>query len=134
MSESNQPSTNTQSILSLSFGLLTLFSSCIGLVPIPFTGFICFPTAFLSSLLTVILGVIALVRIRRNDEQGAAFAWIGLIIGGITLLAFLCLASVIVALFILSPTHSWPTPPGFGGYQALVLKPLVDRVDSHRFF
>lgn len=43
--EAINPPANNHSILSLVFGILTVVSFCTGMVPLPFTGFICFPTS-----------------------------------------------------------------------------------------
>ena len=74
---------NNQSILSLVFGILTILSFCMGLAPLPFTGFICFPISFLLGILALVFGAISLNRIRSHNESGRAMAWIGIVIGGI---------------------------------------------------
>ena len=117
MIESAPPALNSTSILSFVLGLLTLFSSCIGMFPIPLTGFVCFPAAILLGLLSVTLGAASLIRIRARAERGAAFAWIGIFIGGLALLAFLCFIAVIVSLFMFLPTYPWPIPPNFNYFQ-----------------
>ncbi len=93
------PPTNQQSTVSLSFGILTLLTVCMGMVPIPFTGFVCFPAGILSALIALISGVMSLSQIRRHGERGRGLAWTGIIIGGLTLIASLCVLLVIAGLF-----------------------------------
>jgi hypothetical protein len=86
--------TNKHSIISLILGILTVFALCGGMVPVPFTGFICFPTSFFLGLLALIYGGISLNTIRRKNETG----------------------SVIVSLFVFAPES---VPPFLEGYQIL---------------
>jgi hypothetical protein len=87
------------------------------MIPIPFTGFVCFPAAVLFGLLAVTFGAASLFRIRARAERGAAFAWIGVIVGGLTLLAFICFIAIIVSLLVFSSAHTWPIPPNFNYFQ-----------------
>jgi uncharacterized membrane protein HdeD (DUF308 family) len=105
----NSP-TNSLSILSLVLGILTILSFCTGLIPFPFTGFICFPTSFLFGILALVFGVISLNQIRRQNESGRPMAWIGIMLGGFVFLCVMCMIITIASFFILSP-NSIPTPP-----------------------
>ena len=57
-------------------GLLTLAAVCIAIVPIPFTGYICFPAAAILAAVTALNGVRALRRFRMlsGAEKGMATA------------------------------------------------------------
>ena len=101
---------NTQSMLSLIFGILTILFFCMGLIPFPFTGFICFPLSFLFGILALILGMISLNQIRRWNETGSPMAWIGIIAGGFILSCVICMVIAIAALFIFAP-NSIHLPP-----------------------
>ena len=101
---------NNQSILSLVFGILTILSFCMGLAPLPFTGFICFPTSFLLGILALVFGAISLNRIRSHNESGRAMAWIGIVIGGFVFLCVMCMI-VVIALFFIFVPNSVPEPP-----------------------
>ena len=108
------PSTNRHSIISLVLGILTLLTVCGGMVPVPFTGFICFPFSFLFGLLALIFGVISLNTIRRNNEAGKPMAWVGILTGGFIFLCMLCMLVALISLFIFAPER---VPPILQGYQ-----------------
>lgn len=110
------PQTNTQSILSLVFGILTLLSFCMGLIPIPFTGFVCFPVSLMFGTLALIFGALALNQIRRGNETGSPMAWIGIIIGGFVFLCLMCMTIAFASLFIFAPNYV-PTPPFLYNHQ-----------------
>ncbi len=90
---------NRQALLSLIFSIFTLLSFCIGLLPIPFTALICYPSAALLGLAALFTGVWALYQIRRSGGQGRVLAWIGILSGGLTLLAVLCFTTLAISLF-----------------------------------
>jgi len=104
------PPNNHHSILSLVFGILTVVSFCTGMVPLPFTGFICFPTSFLFGTLALVFGAISLNQIRRRNESGSSMAWTGIILGGAIFLCLMCMIVAVASLFIFSP-NSVPMPP-----------------------
>jgi hypothetical protein len=86
-----------------------------GVIPIPFTGFICFPAGILSALVALISGVVSLSQIGRRRENGRALAWTGIIIGGLTLIAGLC---ILIGLGALLLWRSRPFPINLpGNYQ-----------------
>lgn len=102
------PPINKHSVISLVFGILTALSFCTGVMPIPFTGFICFPISFVLGLVAVIYGFVSLNKIKKQNESGKPMAWIGIIVGG---LIFFCILSVIllfVSLFMLAPDSIQP--------------------------
>jgi len=106
--------TNKHSIISLILGILTLLTLCGGMVPVPFTGFICFPTSFLLGLLALIYGGISLNTIRKKNETGSIMAWMGIVSGGFIFLCMLCMVIAIVSLFVFAPES---VPPFLQGYQ-----------------
>ncbi|MBI5841546.1 MAG: DUF4190 domain-containing protein [Chloroflexi bacterium] len=108
--------TNTQSILSLIFGILTILTFCAGMVPIPFTGFICFPASIMAGLMALIFGTVSLNQIRRRGESGRPMAWTGIFIGGFTLFSLLCIVILFASLFVWNP-GSIHLPPIFDNYQ-----------------
>lgn len=113
------PPTNSQALASFVFAILTPITFCAGVVPIPFTALICFPATFLFALLSFIMGLTALGQIRRRGESGGAFAWIGIVTGGLTLLVSIC-AVIAVIVFLASstqPIHFPPFQSPFGNYQ-----------------
>jgi len=107
---------NNQSILSFVFGIFTILSFCSGLVPLPLTGFLCFPTSFLFGILSLILGTVSLNQIRRRNESGSPMAWIGIVIGGFVFVCVMCMVIAIASLFIFAP-NSIPMPPFIQNFQ-----------------
>jgi hypothetical protein len=82
--------TNRNAIISLAAGMLTLFSICMAVVPIPLTGFVCYPAGAVFGLAALASGITSLRQIRSNGEKGRSLALIGAGIGGLTSLAALC--------------------------------------------
>jgi hypothetical protein len=105
-----QPPVNTQSVLSLVFGVLTILSFCTGWLPLPFTGILCFPVSFLLGILALVFGTYSLNRIRKHNESGRPMAWIGIMIGGFVFVCVMCMIIAIVSLFIFAP-NSIHMPP-----------------------
>ena len=106
---------NSNSITSLVFGVLTILFLCMGMIPIPFTGFICYPLTFLFGTLALIFGVISLNQIRNRNETGRPMAWIGITVGGFVMLCFVFMVIAIAALFIFSP-NSIHLPPSIQNF------------------
>ena len=110
---------NSRSIPSLVFGILTILFLCMGMIPVPFTGFICFPVSFLSGVLALVFGTISLSQIRRRNESGRPLAWIGILSGGFVLMCFLLMVLAIAALFIFAP-NSIHLPPAIRNLHVLI--------------
>lgn len=91
------PQTNRRSIVSLILGILTLLALCGGIIPVPLTGFVCFPASFLLGLSALFYGIKSLMNIRKTNEAGRSMAWIGVVIGGLTFLCMLCILGLAVA-------------------------------------
>jgi hypothetical protein len=110
--ESNEeifyPPVNKHSIISLVLGILTLLTFCGGLMPIPFTGFICFPSSFVLGLVALIYGVISLNKIKRHNEAGKPMAWFGIMLGGFIFLCILLFVIAIASLFVFAPDSIQP--------------------------
>lgn len=107
------PKTNTHSIVSLILGILTLLALCGGMVPVPFTGFICLPSSFLLGLFALIFGVLSLNTIRKNNENGKHMAWTGILTGGLVFLCMVCAFIAIIALFLNAPESVQPIIEGY---------------------
>jgi uncharacterized membrane protein len=106
--------TNKRSIVSLILGILSALTLCGGMVPVPFTGLICFPVSFFLGLLAMIYGTISLNNIRKNNENGKLMAWTGILTGGFVFLCMLLMLVAIVSLFIFAPDT---IPPILSGRQ-----------------
>ncbi len=93
------PSTNRTALASLLAALLTVFSFCIGVAPIPMTAVVCYPTAVLTGLAAIVTGTRALRQVRSSGEKGRGFALAGIWVGGLTLLAVACATTLTLLLF-----------------------------------
>jgi len=107
---------NNHSIISLLLGVLTFITFCIGWLPFPFTGMICFPVSLLLGILALIFGMISLSKIRRHNESGRPLAWTGIIIGGFVFLCMLCMVIALASFLMVAP-DSIPLPPFLDKYQ-----------------
>jgi Domain of unknown function (DUF4190) len=74
------------------------------------------PLALALSLLVapvgMVLGIIALRRIRRDDEPGAGTAVAAIAVGAVVTVVYLVLAAALVVLFLLLREPPAPLPPG----------------------
>ncbi|HEX2697219.1 MAG TPA: DUF4190 domain-containing protein [Anaerolineales bacterium] len=89
--------TNRNAIFSIIAAILTLFSVCGAVVPIPFTGFVCYPTAVLFGLAALVAGINSLRQLRSSGENGRPYAIIGTAVGVMTALAILCVIGLAIA-------------------------------------
>ncbi len=90
---------NRTATISLLAASLTLFSFCIAVAPIPFTGYLCYPAAALLGIISLVTGILALSEIRATKEDGRTFALIGVWVGSLALLASLCAITLGILLF-----------------------------------
>jgi len=92
--------TNTNAIISLSSAILTVISFYVGIAPIPLTGLACFPASAMLGIAALATGLVSLRQIRVSGEKGRTLALFGAWVGGLTMLAGLCM---IVAWILLLP-------------------------------
>ncbi len=99
---SNQPTplvpVNRNAVISVVAAILTVASFCTAVAPIPFTGYVCYPAAAVLGLVALSTGVTSLAQMRTRKEDGRAYAWIGISIGVLTLVAVACAAALGIAL------------------------------------
>ena len=107
---------NKQSILSLIFGILTIIFFCMGWIPFPFTGIVCFPISVVFGVLALLFGIISLIQFRRHNHSGRPMAWTGIMIGGSVFVCVLCMLILIASIFIFAP-NSIHMPPFLDKYQ-----------------
>jgi hypothetical protein len=81
---------NRVAVVSLLAGLLTLFSFCAAVAPIPLTEWLCFPSAAILGMLALVSGIAALAQIKGRNESGRAYALVGISVGGLAVLASTC--------------------------------------------
>jgi hypothetical protein len=76
------------------------------------------PLALALSLLVapvgVVLGIVALRRIRRDQEPGAGTAVAAIAVGTVVTIAYVVLAVLMVVLLVQLRHSSAPLPPGLG--------------------
>jgi Domain of unknown function (DUF4190) len=76
------------------------------------------PLALALSLLVapvgVVLGIVALRRIRRDNEPGAGTAVAAIAVGTLVTVAYVVLAVLMVVLLVQLHHPTQPLPPGFG--------------------
>ena len=90
-------STNRLALFSLVLAALTVFSFCVGAAPIPLTGWVCFPAALVLGAAALAIGLVALRRIRGSGERGRGMALAGVWLGGLGILATICLVTLTVS-------------------------------------
>jgi hypothetical protein len=112
------PPFNKHSIVSLILAILTILSFCTGWSPIPFTGFICFPTSVLLGITALAFGFVSLNRIRKHNHRGHSMAWTGIVIGGFVVLCILCMVAAMVAAIYYMPSGTLPLPPFLKDFHA----------------
>ena len=88
---------NRSAVISLAAGALALAAFCIAVVPIPLTGYLCFPGAALTAILAILCGVRALRQIRSAEGRGRWQAGLGIAMGGASLLALACIGVIGIA-------------------------------------
>ncbi len=90
---------NRSAVISVLAALLTLLSICTAVAPIPFTGYVCYPTAAILGMIALLTGITSLAQIRSRRENGRVYAWIGIAVGGLAVLASACAIGIGIALF-----------------------------------
>ena len=90
-------STNRLATFSLVMAALTVFSFCAGAAPIPLTGWVCFPAAIFLGAAALGSGLVALRRIRSSGERGRGLALTGVWLGGLGILATICLVTLTIS-------------------------------------
>ncbi|MBM3123930.1 MAG: DUF4190 domain-containing protein [Chloroflexi bacterium] len=113
--QSAGPRIDAKSIISLVLGMLTIASLCAGILPIPFTAFLCIPASLILGSAAVVTGMVSLNGIRKRNRTGRAAAWIGILTGGAVFLCLVLAGILLASLFVLTPDVI-PTPPFFERY------------------
>jgi hypothetical protein len=92
------PTTNRLALASVISAVLTLSAFCGGVVPIPLTGWVCYPAAILLGVAALLTGFGALRQVRTSGERGRMLALLGIWTGAITILAVVCFTTVTIIL------------------------------------
>ncbi len=91
--------TNRNAIISLSSAILMVISFCIGIAPIPLTGLVCYPVSAALGIAALSTGLVSLRQIRASGEKGRTLALFGAWVGGLAMLAGLCILTAGILLF-----------------------------------
>ena len=87
---------NRSAVISFAAGLLMLLAVCIAIIPVPFTGYVCFPAAAVLGLVAAAYGLQALRQFKTLTaaEKGMTFAGMGACAAGMLIAA--CSAVLVV--------------------------------------
>ncbi len=90
---------NRNAVISIVAAILTLLSFCIAVAPIPLTGWVCYPAAFMLGLVGLLTGIASLAQIRSSGENGRVYAIVGITVGTLTILGTACAVALGIAFF-----------------------------------
>jgi len=90
---------NRKSIISIIAALIAFLALCAGLLPLPFTILLCYPPGIILGIVALVSGLQAQREIRQSNESGRFLAVIAVWVGGITIIATLCMIAVGVLLY-----------------------------------
>ncbi len=90
---------NRNAVISLVAAILTVLSFCTAVAPIPLTGWVCYPAAFVSGLVALLTGIASLAQIRRSREDGRSYAIIGITVGTLSIVGAACAVALGIAFF-----------------------------------
>ncbi|MGE5250804.1 MAG: DUF4190 domain-containing protein [Bacteroidota bacterium] len=93
------PPINRAAVVSLIAAVLTVLSFCIAVAPIPLTGWVCYPSAFVLGLVALISGIASLAQTSHTGEDGRTYAWIGITVGTLSILGTACAVALGIAMF-----------------------------------
>jgi FtsH-binding integral membrane protein len=90
---------NRKAIIGFITALIAFLALCAGLLPLPFTILLCYPPGIILGIASLMLGLQAQREIRQSNESGRFLAVIAMWVGGITIIATLCMIAVGVLLY-----------------------------------
>jgi predicted MFS family arabinose efflux permease len=90
---------NRKSILGFIAAIISLLALCVGLLPVPFTILLCYPPGIILGIAALVLGIQAQREIRQSNENGRMLALISAWVGGLTIIATLCIVTAGVLLY-----------------------------------
>ena len=79
--------------------MISLMALCAGLLPVPFTVILCYPPGIILGIAALVLGIQSQREIRQTNENGRMLALISAWVGGLTIIATLCMIAVGVLLY-----------------------------------
>jgi uncharacterized membrane protein HdeD (DUF308 family) len=90
--------TNRNALYSFVAVILTVFTFCIGLAPLPLTAIPCYPASLFFGIIALVSGLKALRQLRTSGENGRWMALIGVWLGVLTMLAVVCATTITLTL------------------------------------
>ncbi len=90
---------NRKAILGFVIAMISLMALCAGLLPVPFTVILCYPPGIIFGIASLTLGIQAQREIRQSNESGRVLAVTAIWVGGITIIAALCMIAVGVLIY-----------------------------------
>ena len=90
---------NRKALIGFTAALISLLALCTGLLPVPFTILFCYPPGIILGIAALVLGIQSQREIRHSNESGKFLAGIAMWVGGITIVATLCVITVGVLLY-----------------------------------
>ena len=90
---------NRKSIIGFMTAMISLMALCAGLLPVPFTVILCYPPGIIFGIASLILGIQAQREIRQSNESGRVLALISAWVGGLTIIATLCMITTGILLY-----------------------------------
>jgi len=93
------PPFNRKALTGFLAAILALVALCAGLLPLPFTILFCYPLGIILGIASLVLGIQAQREIRQSNESGRFLAGIAIWVGGVTIIAALCMITTGVLLY-----------------------------------
>ena len=90
---------NRKALIGFTSAIISLLALCTGLLPLPFTILFCYPPGIILGIAALVLGIQAQHEIRQSHESGQFMAGIAIWVGGITIIATLCVVTAGVLLY-----------------------------------
>ena len=90
---------NRKSLIGFVTAMISLMALCAGLLPVPFTIILCYPPGIIFGIASLVLGLQAQREIRQSNESGRMLALISAWVGGLTIIATLCMIAVGVLIY-----------------------------------
>ncbi len=96
-------------VVSFVTGLMALLAVCIAIIPVPLTGYLCFPGAAILTVVTAAHGVRALKRFKTlsTAEKGMTITGMAAGIAGLLITAFCAVVVLVLGLRLVEALRQW---------------------------
>ena len=82
---------NRKALISFLAAVFALLALCVGFLPIPFTVILCYPPGIVLGVISLVYGIMGLREIRAQGKRGRRLALAAIWLGGLMLVAALCM-------------------------------------------